>query len=384
MEVDALLVYAASEPMAGIARPGPHQTYRNPRIAREKRELRALSPRCIRVEMLYAGVCGTDLHLTQKDETTGYIKTSCPAVLPPEGRVFGHEGVGRILEVGAEVRSLVPGALVAFESIEVCHYCERCRQGRFNQCRHSRLLGMETDGIFASVADVPASLAHDVTALVRDDRDAQALACLEPAGVALVACQNAGIKPGQNVVIFGAGPIGVYCAMLARTLFAAASVRVVEPESFRREFAARWADTVYTPEEFFASSTDEVDAVIEASGCMGNLDRVLPRVNANGHLVMLARSGEPLSLRATDHMITNAISLSGSRGHLCGAFHTLLTLYRQKLFHPGRIVTDVVDGLGELAELLATPERLPARSCKVLVRLRSFGAPVGPEGASRG
>lgn len=383
MEVEALVVYAANEPMRGIVCPGPHQTYRHPRVVREKRTRGALLPQCIRVEMLYAGVCGTDLHLTQEDEATGYIKTSCPTVLPPEGRVFGHEGVGRVLEVGAEVRNLAPGALVAFESIEVCHYCERCRQGRFNQCRHSRLLGMESDGLFASVADVPASLAHDVTDLVRDDRDAQALACLEPAGVALVACQNAGIKPGQNVVIFGAGPIGVYCAMLARTLFSAASVRVVEPQIFRREFAARWADAVYSPEEFFASATDEVDAVIEASGCMENLDRVLPRVNANGRLVMLARSGEPLSLSATDHMITNAISLSGSRGHLCGAFHTLLNLYRENLFHPGRIVTDVVDGLGALADLLATPERMCAQSCKVLVRLRAFGAPVGPEGAAR-
>jgi hypothetical protein len=81
-------------------------------------------------------------------------------------------------------------------------------------------------------------------------------------------------------------------------------------------------------------------------------------------------------------MITKAISLSGSRGHLCGAFHTLLALYGKKLFHPGLIVTDLVEGLDELAARLATSESLPARSCKVLVRLKSFGVPAGPEGAS--
>lgn len=299
MESDALVIYAENDPVPGVAKPGPHQIYRNPRVAVESRSMGKLAPHCIRLEMIYAGVCGTDLHLVGKDPLTGYVKTSCPMNLPPEGRVFGHEGIGRVIEVGSGVSGLKPGALVALESIEVCHRCDRCRRGQFNQCRHSSLLGMEQDGLFATVADVPASLAYDVSGLAGGDDDLRALACLEPAGVAMVACRNGGLKAEDSVVVFGAGPIGVLCAMLARTLYGARRVHVVEPSDFRREFARGHADAVFTPEEFFSSDIEDVDVVFEASGVMENLDRSLPRMNAGGRLVVLARGGRPLTLNTT-------------------------------------------------------------------------------------
>jgi (R,R)-butanediol dehydrogenase / meso-butanediol dehydrogenase / diacetyl reductase len=370
MEAEALVIYAQHNPMPGVLNPGPHQTYKNTRIAVKKKVLGRLRPDCIRVELLYAGVCGTDLHLVQKDPCTGYVMTSCPMNLPEEGRVFGHEGIGRILEVGAGVSSLKPGSLVALESIEVCRRCDRCLVGQFNQCRHSSLVGMEQDGLFTTIADVPASLAYDVSALVHSEDDAQALACLEPAGVAWVACQNARIQPGEHVVVFGAGPIGVLCAMLARTVFGAGQVHVVEPSAFRRQFVARHADHTYTPEEFFASDITDIDVVFEASGYMENIDRVLPRMNAEGRVVVLARGGKPLILNATDHLITNAISITGSRGHLGGAFQSLLGLYREGRFNPGEIVTGIVDGLPALAALLKDPARLVESSCKVLVQIQ--------------
>lgn len=370
MESDALVIYAENDPVPGVAKPGPHQIYRNPRVAVESRSMGKLAPHCIRLEMIYAGVCGTDLHLVGKDPLTGYVKTSCPMNLPPEGRVFGHEGIGRVIEVGSGVSGLKPGALVALESIEVCHRCDRCRRGQFNQCRHSSLLGMEQDGLFATVADVPASLAYDVSGLAGGDDDLRALACLEPAGVAMVACRNGGLKAEDSVVVFGAGPIGVLCAMLARTLYGARRVHVVEPSDFRREFARGHADAVFTPEEFFSSDIEDVDVVFEASGVMENLDRSLPRMNAGGRLVVLARGGRPLTLNTTDHLITNAVSIIGSRGHLGGAFQALIELYREGRFNPGQVVTGAVDGLPALAALLAEPGKVADRSCKMLVRIK--------------
>lgn len=370
MESEALVIYAENDPIPGVAHPGPHQIYRHPRIALETRSLGKLAPHCIRVEMLYAGVCGTDLHLVQKDPRTGYVMTSCPMSLPEEGRIFGHEGIGRVVEVGSDVSTLRRGALVALESIEVCRQCDRCRGGQFNQCRHSSLLGMEQDGLFATVADVPASLAYDVSDLVRGDEDARALACLEPAGVAMVACQNGRLKQEDSVVVFGAGPIGVLCAMLARTVYGVRRVYVVEPSDFRRQFSARHADRTFTPDEFFASDIEDIDVVFEASGFMENLDHVLPRMKAMGRVVVLARGGRPLTLNAMDLLITNAVSIIGSRGHLGGAFQTLLGLYREGRFQPGAIVTEVIDGLPDLAALLNDPVQVVERSCKVLVQIR--------------
>lgn len=368
MESCQIVVYAERQPMPGETEPGTHRTYRNPRVSLEARSLGALEADAIRVGMIYAGLCGTDTHLMETDPGTGYVRCSAPALIGPGGRVIGHEGVGRILEVGSRVENLVPGQLVTFESIIVCHHCEECRRGQFNQCRHARLLGLETDGLFGSIVDVPAQLAHDVTAMGSSDRALRAAACVEPAAVAYVACQNTRVTGGDVVVIFGAGPIGLYAAMLSKGVFGASRVHVVEPAQFRRDFASKWADEVHDVEDFFRRPPSSVNVVIEASGVTGNVTRVFRRIGANGRVALLARSGESLAIDDVDHMITNAIQVTGSRGHLCGAFMTILSLCRSGRIELGEIVTRVADGPEELCELLRSPERVAAENCKVLAR----------------
>ena len=124
METRVVVVRADRDPMKGVAAPGPHQIYRNPTVTIERREMRELHPDEIRVEMIYAGICGTHVHLVETNSETGYIRGSAPARIPPEGRVIGHEGVGRVMAIGSHVRHVKPGALVTFESIIVCHYCD--------------------------------------------------------------------------------------------------------------------------------------------------------------------------------------------------------------------------------------------------------------------
>jgi (R,R)-butanediol dehydrogenase/meso-butanediol dehydrogenase/diacetyl reductase len=368
METEVVVVHAERAPMKGIANPGPHQIYKNPQVSVEKRTLQELDPDEIRVQMLYAGICGTDVHLAERIPETGYIRSSAPAEIPTEGRVIGHEGVGRILETGVNVRHLHAGAIVTFESIIVCHYCDVCRKGHFNQCSNAKLLGLETDGIFGTTVDIAAMLAHDVTDLVKNDQDLQSAACVEPAGVAYVACQNTHIKGGDSVVIFGAGPIGLYIAMFSKLIFGASSVHIVEPVPFRRQFARKWCDYVYAPEEFFAAPPPGVDVVIEASGFLDNVNKVFRQINANGRVAFLARSGMPLTLDAMDHMITNAIQLIGSRGHLCGAFTDILRLYREGKVPLHEVVTTVLNGPAELADFMQRPGKIFSENCKVLVR----------------
>jgi threonine dehydrogenase-like Zn-dependent dehydrogenase len=370
METRVVVVRVDRDPMKGVASPGPHQIYRSPTIAVERRELSELHPDEIRAEMIYAGICGTDVHLVETNPETGYIRGSAPARIPPEGRVIGHEGVGRVMAVGSHVRHVKPGALVTFESIIVCHYCDVCRRGQFNQCRRARLLGLQKDGVFGTVVDVPSMLTHDVTPLGVSDRGLRAAACIEPAGVAYVACQNTQVSPGDHVVVFGAGPIGLFCVMLSKIVFGASSARVVEPLPFRREFARRWADQVYDVEEFFGDPPKSIDVVIEASGALNNIARVLRRLSPNGRVALLARSGVALHLDAVDHMITNQISLVGSRGHLGGSFAKILSLYGTGRFPLDEIVTGVAEGIEQLVATLRTPNQIFHDHCKILARLR--------------
>ncbi|MDY0039593.1 MAG: alcohol dehydrogenase catalytic domain-containing protein [Desulforhabdus sp.] len=369
MKSEAVVVHADMEPLPGIANPGPHQLYRNPRLAVEERQLGDLDPDEIRVQMLYAGICGTDVHLVETNPENGYIRCSAPAVIPNEGRVIGHEGVGKVLATGSHVRHVRPGSYVTFESIIVCHYCDVCRRGQFNQCRQALLLGLEKDGLFGTVVDVPSMLAHDVTPMATTDGNLRAAACIEPAGVAYVACQNTQVGGGDTVVIFGAGPIGVFCAMLSKIVFGASSVHVVEPVSYRRQLARQWCDRTYDVQEFFDNMPASIDVMIEASGQLGNVAGIFRRLNANGRVALLARSGMPLVLDAVDHMITNAITLIGSRGHLCGAFAKILRLHENGRIPLGEVITEVLEGPEELAAILRSPQRILTGNCKVLVRL---------------
>ena len=368
MQTRVVVVHADREPMAGVVNPGPHQTYRNPRVGVETRELGELHPDEIRVRMMYAGLCGTDVHVAEANPQTGYIKCSAPVRIGEKGRILGHEGVGQVLAVGSHVRHVRVGEVVTFESIIVCHYCDVCRRGQFNQCRRARLLGLEKDGLFGAVVDLPSMLTHDVGAMADSDAGLRAAACVEPAGVAYVACENTRVAGGDVVVVFGAGPIGALAAMLSKVVFGAARVYVVEPIAFRREFVKRWCDRAYDLQEFFDDPPKAIDVLIEASGVMENVTRTFRRLNANGRVALLARSGQPLSLDAIDYMITNAISLIGSRGHLCGAFAKIISLYPSGRIPLDEVVTSVIEGPEELCQLLGTPRKIFDENCKVLVK----------------
>ena len=369
MESKVVVIHADRKPIKGIVNPKPHQIYRNPRVSVETQELDTLQSDEIRVDMIYAGLCGTDVHLVETNPATGYIRCSAPAEIPPEGRIIGHEGVGKVVAVGSNVPNIEQGAYVTFESIIACHYCDVCRKGQFNQCRHARLLGLEKDGLFGKVVDVPSMLAHDVSMLVQSDKDLMATAIIEPTGVAYVACQNSHVTTGDVVVVFGAGPIGLFSAMLSKCVFGASVVHIVEPVEFRRKLASKWSDEVYNVDEFFENCPQYIDVVIEASGHMDNISKIFRNVNANGRVALLARSGASLALDNVDHMITNAVSLIGSRGHLGGAFTNIISLYKNGRIPLHEIVTDVINGPECLCDLLKSPEKILEENCKVLVRL---------------
>jgi threonine dehydrogenase-like Zn-dependent dehydrogenase len=274
-----------------------------------------------------------------------------------------------VAEVSSPSVTVAPGDVVAFASLVNCGECEACRRGLPNQCRSATLLGMERDGLFGDLVDVPAQLMRRVTDLARDDRDLRALACLEPAAVAALACSSAPVNPGDSVLVFGAGPIGAYCAMVARQLRDAGRIVVVEPAEVRRNIVAPWSDEVLGVEEFFAGDGAPVDVVLEASGALSNIARVMPRMEPGGRIVLLGRSGEPLVLDSVDHMISKAVSIRGCRGHLGGAIDEVLTAFAAGSLPIGAIVTDVLDSLEDARALLADPDSIARDHGKVLARL---------------
>lgn len=368
MDTKVLTVKADKEPMDNIENSLGNQVYKNPRLIISKRELGSLNCNDIRVKVIYVGVCGSDVHLLKTNGETGYIKSSVPLDIPEEGRVIGHEGVGLVIDVGSNVNHIKKGMYVTLESIMVCNSCDACKRGDFNQCRKAKLLGLEIDGIMGEVVDVNANLAHDVTKFIKCEKDLLAMACIEPAAVAYDACENASIKPGDDVIVFGAGPIGIYCAILSKLIFGAAKVHVVEPVEFRRSLAREWTEYVYENLDLLKSNVDKANIIIETSGYLKNVNESFEIVDSNGTIVLLARSGEPLFINDIDYMITNNINIIGSRGHLGGAFDKILKLQTSKKLELENIVTSVVNGLEGLKDVLEG-NQIITNNCKVVVKI---------------
>lgn len=346
-----------------------NRIYQNPDLHIREMDLEKLDPFSIRVKMLYFGICGTDVHLLKVDPK-GYILCSSPIDIPEKGLILGHEGVGIVLEVGSFVKNFKPDMYVTFESILTCNYCKSCRSGNFNQCTNAKLVGLEIDGIFGSIVDVNASLAHDVSEIAKNNElNIQAAACIEPASVAYVACENAKIKGGDNVVVLGAGPIGLFSAMLAKNIFGASFVNIVEPVEYRRNKAKEFCDSVYDVKEFLDNPPVHIDVIIEASGDLEYVNQIFRNLNPNAHIALLARLGVSLKIDNVDHLITNAITIVGSRGHLGGAFHKIIDLYKHKKIDLCSVVTTVDQGIEKLKYYLQeNPSKITQENCKVLIK----------------
>ena len=364
---ECLVVHADEMPVISMNLHKQTIRYKNPRLSVENRSLGLMLPDYLRVQMIYAGICGTDLHIVKSD-SAGFVLTTSPLQIPFQGRVLGHEGVGRVLSVGDGISNFRPGDIVGMESIVTCQSCDSCRRGQFNQCLDAQLIGLERDGLFSTFVDIPASIAHNCNAITKDEDGMKAAACLEPAGVAWLACERSAISGGDRVLIFGAGPLGYYCAMLTRLVFGASWVGIVDPVVFRREHAGRWCDDIFDVSDDRIEHLN-IDVVVEASGVIDNIQRVIAGVKPNGRIVLLGRGGQPLRLDVVDDIITKGITLLGVRGHLGGAFGRIITLYQAKRLPLSSAVTNVIESLYALEKDLIHSEHLINQNCKVLVTL---------------
>ena len=141
---------------------------------------------------------------------------------------------------------------------------------------------------------------------------------------------------------------------------------MIEPVQYRRQHASIWADAVYSPEAFRQLTVNDIDVIFEASGNLKNVQHNVTKVNAAGRVVLLARSGENLRIDNVDHIITNAISISGVRGHLGGVFSRLIELCLTRNLPLHEVVTGTIDSFEQLADHLSDGDELIKQHCKVL------------------
>ncbi|XP_022737432.1 L-idonate 5-dehydrogenase-like isoform X1 [Durio zibethinus] len=184
-----------------------------------------LGPHDVKVGIKALGICGSDVH---------HFKTMrCANFIVKKPMVIGHECAGIIEEVGSEVKSLAVGDRVALEPGISCQRCNLCRDGRYNLCPEMKFFGSPpTNGSLANKVVHPANLCFKLPENVSLEEGAMC----EPLSVGVHACRRAEVGPETNVLIMGAGPIGLVTLLAARA-FGSPRIVIVDVDDCRLSIA---------------------------------------------------------------------------------------------------------------------------------------------------
>jgi len=162
-----------------------------------------VGPTDVLVRVRATGICGTDLHIESWDPWAQRV-VAAPLIV-------GHEFAGDVVAVGSLVADVAVGDLISGEGHLVCGHCRNCRAGRRHLCRNTRGIGVHRDGAFAEYVALPSSNAW----VHREPIDPHLAAIFDPFGNA-VHTALAFPMLGEDVLVTGAGPIGIMAAMVSR------------------------------------------------------------------------------------------------------------------------------------------------------------------------
>ncbi|WP_406045370.1 zinc-dependent alcohol dehydrogenase family protein [Micromonospora sp. NBC_00898] len=253
-------------------------------------------------------ICGTDLHILGGD---------VPEVQP--GRVLGHEAVGTVTAVGDGVANLKAGDRVLASCISACGVCRYCREGACGQCLGGGgwILGHLVDGVQAEYARIPfADLSTYKLPETVSDEAAVLLADILPTSYE-VGVLNGQVRPGDTVVVVGAGPIGL-AAILTAKLYSPTHIVAVDKAQSRLDAAKQFgADlTVLAdddPLEVVRSLTGGLgaDVVIEAVGTPATFELCTALVRPGGRVANIGVHGKPATLHLEQLWIRDVTITTG-------------------------------------------------------------------------
>ena len=178
------------------------------------------------IKVRKTAICGTDIHIWKWDE---WAQKTIPVPMH-----VGHEYVGEIVELGQEVRGFAVGDRVSGEGHITCGFCRNCRAGRRHLCRNTVGVGVNREGAFAEYLVIPAFNAFKIPDEIPDE----IAAIFDPFGNATHTALTFNLV-GEDVLITGAGPIGVMSAAVSRFV-GARYVVVTDSNHYRLALAHGW------------------------------------------------------------------------------------------------------------------------------------------------
>jgi len=296
------------------------------------------------------GICGSDLHMTED-----------PAYGIKPGDVLGHEFAGEIVALGRDAEGLALGDLVSVIPLASCGRCASCLAGEPAWCASFGLQG-------GGYAEFAKTRPNQCIKLPKSASLADG-AIVEPLAVALHGVARSGLKPGDKVLILGAGPIGLAVAFWARRLGAGrVVVQDVAAHQQDRALAMGAGAFVVTPDDPIGGSDralgGKADIVFECVGIPGLIAQAVDQVRGRGTIVLLGLCTRPDTFNSFA-MLSKEITLVTSAFFTRGEFEAALDALDSGAAEPRMLVTDTIglDAVPEGFEAL----RRRTHQCKVLI-----------------
>jgi threonine dehydrogenase-like Zn-dependent dehydrogenase len=354
--------------------------WHNPRVRLAEIEAPPIGPKDLLVKVRACGICGSDVHMYEKD-AEGYMLYPGLTRLPV---VIGHEFSGEVVEVGRDVRGFRTGEMVTAEEMWWCGECNPCRTGFPNQCRYLEEVGFTVNGGFADCISVQQKYCWKIDELMNaygsEEKAYEAGSLTEPASVSYNALfiRAGGFKPGANVVVYGAGPIGLSSIALAKAAGAEKVICFDISDSRLQVARLMGADHAFNSEDLARKGMRPYERVLELTGgsgadmhveAAGAPDRTVPEMERSmavgGKVAVIGRADvrAPVYLEAFQ---TGAAQIFGSQGHSgSGIFPNVI-----RLFASGKIdMTKIITRRYRLPEFMDAIEQASRRvDSKITVR----------------
>ena len=270
-------------------------------------EVPVAGPNDLLIKIRKTAICGTDMHIYGWDE---WSQKTIPVPM-----VVGHEYVGEVVEVGQEVNGFEVGDRVSGEGHITCGYCRNCRAGRRHLCRNTIGVGVNRQGAFAEYLVIPAFNAFKIPDNISDDL----AAIFDPFGNAVHTALSFNLS-GEDVLITGAGPIGIMAAAVAKHV-GARHVVISDVNDYRLELALKMGasrainvgsqnieDCMHD-----LGMTEGFDVGMEMSGVPAAFSSMLSNMNHGGKIAMLGIPPSDMAIDWTE-VIFKGLEIKGVYG----------------------------------------------------------------------
>ena len=247
----------------------------------ENQSVPEIGPNDVLIKIVKGAICGTDIHIYKWDE---WARKTIPVPM-----IVGHEYVGRVKAMGSEVTHLTKGQRVSGEGHIVCGHCRNCRAGKRHLCRNTIGVGVNRQGSFAEYLSLPASNVFPIPDGIPDD----IAAIFDPFGNAVHTALSFDLV-GEDVLITGAGPIGLMAVAICRHV-GARHIVITDVNPWRLELALTMGATraVNIASEKLTDvmaqlgMTEGFDVGLEMSGVESAFAQMIDTMHHGGKIAML-------------------------------------------------------------------------------------------------